>query len=269
MTDMETHDTSVHDSIPIEAFLFVGPFGTYRYNDSEEDVTIEGQVYKSQTVLRDTIEVGTGLGNQGVVSVYVPFNSEVAVEHGYLSSPSYLTVTIYRLEHGTDYDTDKKTIWTGRAKGYAIQGLMLQINTQSVISGARTLQLLSAYWQRMCNFDLYDADTCKVNKADHTETSTVTLVGPSAITVVDDGFADHALPIGEVVNTRTGEKRLILDNLANVITLSFGFTDILVGDAVDIIRGCKHNTDDCTLVFDDIINYGGWKFIPRSSPLTD
>ena len=268
MTTFQNQDTSVHDSIPIEAYVFTGPFGVYRYNDTEEDVTISGQVFKSQTVFRDAIEVGAGLGNQGLVSVRVPFNSEVAVEHGYLLSPSFLEVTIYRLERSTNYDTDKRTIWKGRAQGFMTQGLMLQINTQSVISGARTIQLLSAYWQRPCNFELYDADTCKASKSDNTETSTVTLVGPSAVTVVNDGFGDHELSIGTIVNTRTGESRLMIDNLANVIDLSFPFTDIVPGDTVDITRGCKHNTEDCNEVFDNIINYGGWKYIPSSSPLT-
>lgn len=262
-------DISVHDSVPIEAFLFEGPTKTYRYNDSDEEITIDGQVYTPiVSITRDAIEVGTGIGNSGVVRVEVPFNSEVAVDHGYLLSPTFLSITIYRLEQGTDYDTDKKTIWKGRAKAFGIKGLMLEISTQPVISGARTVQLLSAYWQRTCNFELYDPNTCKASKSANTTTSTVTIIGPSAVTVVDDGFLDHALPIGTLTNTRTNESRLIMDNLANVIDIAFPFTDIVVGDTVDITRGCPHNTAACHGTFNNIINYGGYKYIPRATPLT-
>lgn len=264
----DTQDQSVHGSIPIEAFMFVGPFSTWYYNDSEEEITIGGQVYKSVAVTREKITAGVSVGNPGTVKISVPFNSEVAIEHGYLISPEFLIITVYRVERGTNYDTDKKTIWTGRAQGFSTNALMLDITTQPVIAGARQLQLLTAYWQRTCNFDLYDTLTCKINKASNTVTANVTAVGVAAVTVDDDGFADHKLPIGTITNTRTGESRLIMDNLVNVITLAFGFTDIKVGDAVTLTRGCKHNTDDCINVFDNIINYGGFKFIPNSSPLT-
>lgn len=262
-----TQDSSVHDSLPIECYRFTGPLKTYYYNDSDEDVTISDQVFISSAITRDAIEAGVSIGNPQRVNISVPFDTEVAVDHGYLSSPSYLNVDIFRVERGTNYDTDNRKIWTARAKGFSISGLMLEIATQAVITNSRSAQLLSAYWQRTCNFDLYDSNTCKVNKADHTTTSTVTVVGPNAVTVVDDGLDDHELAIGTLVNNRTGETRLITDNLANVINVSYGFSDVVVGDTVTISRGCKHNTDDCLNTFDNIINYGGFKFIPKTSPL--
>jgi hypothetical protein len=267
MTTYDDQDQSVHDSQPIECYLFEGPNFTMGYNDSDEDVTVNGQLYTKNNVGRDSIKVGTSIGQTRVTGVFVPFDSEVAIEFGYLLSPDFLNVTIIRLERGTVYDTDHKVVWLGRAMGFSTSGLMVKVDTQSAGQSGMTLQLLTAYWQRTCNFDLYDADTCKADKSANTVTSTVTVVGPSAITVVDDGFADHVLPVGEVTNDRTGEKRLIIDNLANVITLSFGFTDVIVGDTVTIVKGCKHTSEDCILSFDNILNYGGYRFIPRKSPL--
>lgn len=264
----DTQDQSVHDSEPIECYLFTGPSFVKGYNDSEEDVTVNGQLYHSlYGIDRDTIETGVSIGAERSVTVGVPFDCDVALEFGYLASPDFLNVTIIRIERGTDYDTDYKQIWAGVAQGFSTSGLLVNITTVSDSQIGITRQVLTIYWQRTCNFELYDGDTCKANKTANTVVATVTAIGDTAVTVNDDGFADGALAIGEILNTRTNEKRLIVNNLANVVSFTYGFSDIVVGDTVNLIRGCKHTSEDCNDTFADIANYGGYRFIPRSSPI--
>jgi uncharacterized phage protein (TIGR02218 family) len=264
----QDQELSVHDSRPIEAYRFTAPNSVHLYNDSDEEITINGQVYLPTSGLRrGAIDVGVSINTPRLMSVYIPFDCDVAVEQAYLTSPDYLIIEIFRVQRGTDYDTDNQKIWDSTAQAFESDGLMINITTQSIIASSLSNPLLNAVWQRSCNFILYDPDTCKANKATHTRTSDVTVVGDTAITVVDDQFDDHALVVGTALNTRTGETRLIIDNLANVITLAYGFNDVIVGDTIDLIRGCKHNSDDCVEPFNNIENYGGFKFIPRSSPL--
>ena len=261
-------DQSVHDSEPIECYLFTGPNFIIGYNDSEDDFTVNGQLYTSIEGLgRGDIETGVSIGADRSVRISVPFNCEVALQFGYLLTPDYLNVQIIRIERGTVYDTDHEVIWLGEAVGFQTSGLLIDIATASSAQQSIQRQLLTSYWQRTCNFDHYDSDTCKANKAANTTTSTVTIIGSEAITVADDGFPDGELAIGQAVNTRTGEARLITDNLANVISLAYGFNDVLVGDTVNLIRGCKHTSDDCINTFNNLENYGGFRFIPRTSPL--
>lgn len=258
-------DNSIHDGEPIEFFKFVAPNATYRYNDSDADLTLAGEIYTSIAIERTTIEVGTSIASSATVDVLVPFDSDVAINHGYLITPDYLDVTIYRAHRGSDLSTDFRTIWQARAQAFSINGLMLSIKTQNVLATSISGQLLNVYYQTLCNHRLYD-DRCKVNKAAHTTTSEVAILGSSSITVLNDGVDDHALKAGEARNVRTGERRLIMDNLVNVITIAYPFTDILVGDTVALSKGCQHDVLAC-LAFNNTDNYGGFRFIPRNNPL--
>src|SRR5690606_23628846 len=81
---------------------------------------------------------------------------------------------------------------------------------------------------------------------------------------------DSELKAGEIVNTRTGEKRGIYDNNSNIVTISYPFVDIIPGDEVELVYGCDHKrTGHCRLRFDNVVNYGGFDFIPVVNPFTD
>jgi hypothetical protein len=258
-------DNSVHDGEPVEFFKFVSPNKTYRYNDGDAPLYLAGELYEPLAITRGAIEVGVSLAGASTVDIEIPFDSELAVEQGYLLTPDYLEVTIYRGHRGSDLTSDYSTIWQARARGFSIKGLLLTIQTIPALVMSFEVPMLNVYYQVLCNHRLYD-ERCKVNKSLHTTTATVTVVGGAAVTVDDDGVGDSELKAGEIRNVRTGERRMIVDNLVNVIDLSFGFTDIEVGDTVTLSKGCLHNYAAC-LGFNNTDNYGGFRFIPRNNPL--
>lgn len=263
---LDAQNQSVHDSHPVELFIFEGPLETYRYTNYEEELTFEGHTYLPLVISRNDIAVGTSINENQSLNISVPFDSDVAIDHGYLQSPSHLKATVYRAEILPNGTVSGEQIWEGDSQAFAMNGLYLSITTQTNAIGLNA-QLIGAYYQKTCNFKLYDSQTCKASRSENTETGEVLIVGPSAITVDDDGFGDHELKLGEATNQRTGEKRLIVENLVNVVTLAYGFTDVVVGDSIDFTRGCRHNTSDCKDVFDNIINFGGFIFIPQDTPL--
>ena len=77
----------------------------------------------------------------------------------------------------------------------------------------------------------------------------MTLVGTSNVTVVADGFDDAYLKAGEIVCARSGERRMILNNVANTITINYPFNDLRIGDTVELTAGCDHSFSTCTAKF--------------------
>lgn len=265
-----TKEQSVQDGQPVEAYKFTSPAGSYLYHDGDmPELIINGETYTSTSVDREAIDIGASLSAIPTLDVTVPFDSEVAVDHGYLLTPEYLELTIYRVHVGDDLSTQWRKIWTGRAISFGVQGVAMKIQTKLGEAANLEGSFLSVYWQRSCNWSLYDSDTCKVNKADFTSTTEIVTVSDDAVTVLSDGVADHELKLGEIVNNRTGEKRLIVDNLANVITINYGFSDVLAGDEVNLSLGCNRLSDTCREVFDNADNFGGWRFIPRENPILE
>lgn len=94
----------------------------------------------------------------------------------------------------------------------------------------------------------------------------MTAIGALTIVVNDDGVADHDLKGGEIINNRTGERRMVADNLANSIDINYGFLDIVEGDVVSMVRGCDHSSATCKAKFNNFDNYGGFLFIPTKNP---
>ena len=263
----DVKDTSVHDGEPIEVFKFIGTLGTYRYTDYPENVTVNGELYITHPISRTAIEVGTLIDSITTMDFTVLFDSDLARAHGLLATPDSLLVEVRRVHKGDNYATDWEMTWQGIAVGYSMTGRWFTIGTQNKVQVDLNTNLAQPYYQTTCNHVLFD-ERCKVNKASNTSVSTVTVIGPTAITVASDGVPDGHLRAGELINQRTGERRLILDNLANVIDIGYGFIDILVGDTVSMVKGCDHSFSECQVRFSNLDNFGGFMYVPSKNPFT-
>lgn len=258
----ESRDTSRDSGEPVEAFTFITTFGTFRYSTHPVEITIDDEVFQPMPgITRSAIEVSSNLASSVTVDISVLFNSDVAVACGYLSTPTEMTVEIWATHVG---ENDHEVIWVGTATGYVTSGLMLNIMTGNALQNSIAGPMASIIYQTMCNHVLYDA-RCKVDRPTFTTAAVVTAIGDAVIQVGDDGVANGELIAGEIINDRTGERRLIISNITNTLTISYDFDDILVGDTVSLSQGCLHNTDDCVNRFNNIANYGGFPFIPVGS----
>ena len=265
-----TQNASIHDSQPIECYKFVGPGGIFRYCTNDEDALIEvrGETFVAMNITRNSIDVNLLTAGPKGLEIEVPIDCDLAIEHAYVQSPQQLTLEIIRVERGTSWVSDYQVIYKGEANSFRLNGDMITIQFGNVFQNQLENEVNIPVVQFTCNHKLYDA-RCQANQAAHTVSATVTIVGPDAVTVNNDGFADHALKAGTAHNTRTGEDRLIVDNVANTINLGFGFSDVIVGDVVNLIRGCLHNPTDCISTFANFIHYGGHRHVPDSNPYID
>jgi hypothetical protein len=261
----ETQDVSVHDGQPIECFEFVGTLTTYRFCNGPEDVMVDGLTYIPLNIERTAIEIGSILEANVTMDFIVPYDCPLAMEYGGEETPENLEVRVIRIHRGGDWTTDFEVIWNGTALGYSRSGDIFSISTGSTIQAELLSTIASVYYQTTCNHVLYDA-RCKVNKAANTTSALITLVGDTAVTVDNDGVADDQLNAGEIVNTRTGERRMVLRNLANVITIGYPFIDAVPGDTVSLVKGCSHAFSECKLKFNNILNYGGFMYVPDANP---
>lgn len=263
-----TKDKSVQDGSPIECYKFVGTFDTYRYTDSPVEVVVNNETYEPLPIQRGVIEEGSIIDDAAGVDIAVPFDSDLARDYVGPLTPEKLTIEIRRVHRDDDWATDWKMIWNGVAIGYGSSGLMFSISTISNLQAKLHGGVNSVYYQTTCNNVLYD-DRCQISRSAFTTTSTVTAVSDTAVTVDDDGFNDHALSAGEAVNNRTGERRLILDNLANVVDIGYPFIDCKVGDSISLTAGCDHSFSTCNVKFDNIVHFTGFMYIPTKNPFED
>jgi len=264
-------DRSIQDGEPVEFYKFIGPFGEFRYTSDNVPGTCDGDIYLpiEGGIDRTSIETGSIVDTIMTMDFRLPADSELAKLYCYKTTPDQILVEVRRAHRGDDWNTEFEMEWKGYGLGTSVSGHLAVIQTGSVLQSKLRGNVASIYYQRMCNHILFD-ERCKMNKEDWTLTATVAKVQNQLITVNDDGTGNDQLKAGEIKVPRTGETRSIYANANNIISISYPFVDIQVGDTVELTFGCDHKRlGDCKLRFNNVTNYGGFDFIPVVNPFTD
>lgn len=259
----ETRDSSQQDGAPLEAYKFVSNRNTYYYTNGDEQITVDNLVYDPLPGIdRSNIDVSSETDNPVTVTVTMPITAPLMQENAFAATPETMAVTIYEVHRDDD---DFEVIFSGEIGTYSVAGRTGEANAYSRATVKLNTEIPRVAYEYHCNHLLYDA-RCKVVRSEHSTTSTITAVTPDGIGVLDDGFVDETLRGGDILHAPTGERRLILNNLANTLTISSPFTEAAAGDQVVISRGCDHSLATCKATFNNVPNFGGFPLIPDYNP---
>lgn len=261
----DTADLSVADGSPIEVFKFIGTGVTYRYTNADLAVTVDGEEYLPLNISRSTIEVGSVVDSVQTIDIEVPIDSDLAQLFVLLKTRDQLDVEIRRVHRGTDYSTEFELVWKGYTLFYSASGRTATIQTGTIIQAALSGSLNTIYFQSTCNHVLYDG-RCGLDAADFTTTSHVTAIDVDRIYVDNSGVDNNDLRAGEMIVTRTGERRFVMGNALDYVDVGYEFVDLQVGDEVTMIQGCSHSIAECKTKFDNVDQFGGFLYVPTSNP---
>lgn len=263
MPTLESYETTTEEAVPVEGYKFIGSFQNYYYTSAERAVTINGQVYQPVAVSRSRVKAGTQEDDSLSLDLVLPFNVDVVIDYAYSQTPPKLELEVYRQQQG---DVDAWTLyWKGIVRGFSVEDRKATIKVPSIFSLALQGEVPNVYYQVPCNHVLYSS-RCGVSRGANTVTRTVTSVSPTLLNVSSAPGTDGQFAAGEIVNTRNGERRLILANSLDAITIGYPFVDIQEGDEVQLSKGCDHSLAVCKTIFNNVINHGGFKYIPADNP---
>lgn len=260
-------EQSANDGAPVECYKFIGTFRTYYYTTAADQVTVNGEAYDPIPASRTNLRTGSQAEEQLALELTLPFDLDLVRDYAYSESPPGLKLEAYRVHRGTNFATDWILLWKGEVTAFSVKGRNATLKVPSIFARALEGDVPNVYYQAPCNHALYDA-RCGLARAAYTTTTTVTDAEALAFTVLDDGGVDGDLAAGEAVCTRTGERRLILGNLAGVVTIGYPFVDLQVGDEVELTVGCDHSFTTCKTRFTNGANFGGDPYIPTDNPFT-
>lgn len=258
----EAREGSVDEGRPVEAYLISGVFGAYRYTDADEEVTIEGKVYKPAIIERNGVELASITESLKTINLVVPQDLKLAVDYGSVETPDRLSVRIFRAHRGDDWSTDFKQVWQGIGYGYTYDGRYFTVATVSEPQLQLTREVDQTKFQLKCNHSLYDG-RCRVSRAANRSDTSVSAMGSRQITVAASAWPNGDLVYGRVVSMVSWESRAILGNAGNVLTIDRNFLRMSIGDDVRLIRGCNKTFDRCDKGFNNTAQFGGFPFKPE------
>ena len=276
-------EESVEDSAPIELYLFQNTEEAFSYTSANVSKVFNGRVYVPSLISSGEDELES-LEEQRKIVVSMPADDPF-VQRYYISLPSSQDdVTIYRV-HTTDGDDEVTTKFVGKVANIAIVGNEAKVNCLSQASVLeRTIPKQTC--RALCNHILYDT-RCKLVDTTYRIQGTVTAKDDTARTVTVN-FGTNTLTatglqfsaqVTADINYFNGgslergglERRMIrftVNQGSNVgtFTLLLPFSQLNVGDAVDLFAGCDHTFTTCTTKFDNEENFGGFPYVPRKNP---
>ena len=161
-------------------------------------------------------------------------------------------------------------------------GFIAQVSFEGDLEATMTCKPATSIFKRtgpritymaLCNHVLYDA-RCKILRSgdpagEFTLTGNVISISGNdidvaGVTAKGVGFFD-----GGFVKTPSGgddDARLVLSSSGDTLTLLLPFSVAVLGTDVDVFAGCTHDLAICLTKFDNVINYGGFPFVPRKNP---
>lgn len=267
MADYDTEESSVENSQPFEIYRFLLGSEEFLYSSTIDSQTIDGKVYVPTEIKRGQIAQGK---TERTKSLQVEIAATNALARRYVGPPPgrRAALSIFRVQR-PDGTLTPTLIYSGTVKAcrFPKNGNFAVMEVQSIeASSSRAVPRYT--YMGMCNHVLYDSQ-CGVSPASFTHAGVVTLVSSNQITV--SGLNASGLDVvGGYVDSSTGqEKRQVLAQSGDVITVLLPFEEDPTGTTVSVIAGCnKVLKEDCAQVFSNEINFGGFSFVPRRNVFT-
>ena len=254
-----TDEASIEDGSPVFLYEFVQEGAAWRYCSDIDPITYAGHVWLSANVSHSEISM-TGEVARDALTLTFPVTHEFAGQFvGY--PPEYLTsFTLYRGHRG---GAEFRVLWKGRVLRGEYKGASVELECESVFTSLQRPGLRALY-QRPCRHAVYKGG-CRLSFNDwDTPVDVVTVSGVSVsvtgITEPDGYFT------GGMIQAATGELRMIVYHAGGLLTLARPMPSLAAGDAVKIFPGCDRQAATCSAKFSNIINCGGFRWIPQKNP---
>lgn len=251
---------------PIECYFFKGNNQNYFYTTSDQEVVINGDTYAPATMMRTEAEIGTQEEDNLEIMVTVPSELIIVKSYAFSIAPPKLNLTIYRFHKGDDPTLNNVIYWTGVVASFVWKGHLTEIHCPSIFAFILASNVPNKYYQGSCNNTLYDFN-CKLNRSSFLFTTTILALSGTTVVLTDTPtFPNGFLVTGDCFSTTASEHRMIMTNEGPSITINYPYSEVKVGDTVELTVGCDHSATTCKNKFNNKVNFAGFDLVPNYNP---
>lgn len=258
-------EASLQDGDPIELYEFVGNAQTFYLTSAEEDVDFNSgaglNTYFAVPIKRSPI-MAKGEDSREL-SVTVPVDLELAERFVFQIAPSVLTLRIFRLHQTSGFSTP---FWNGPIMAWSIKERLIAFRVLDRVLSRINEEVPKFKYQQLCNNVLYDG-RCAVVAASFEESGILSTFSGDGKTVTlaagtmapnPDGWANGGL----LTHQATGEARMIITHVGDVMTIMFPFSvNVNVLDTMVVNAGCDHSLATCIDKFANVDHFTGMPFV--------
>lgn len=245
---------------PVEMYRFQRGAETWLVTTARRPVTVNSETYLPAYVERDNIRSS---GDKGREKTTIMMDSTHPMIQPYAAGPPAAPTTVLILRAESD-DGTFRFVWGGRIITADVGPAKAKINCEPISTTLRRLGLRRPY-QVLCDLVLYDPNSCRATevKVD----ATVTLIGGKTVSISVAGSPSEGLYAGGKIYFGTLLYFILEHHTSggNTLVLAGPPAGLTVGAAIQISRGCPHDTIGC-ISFNNLDNYGGFPYMPQRNP---
>lgn len=262
------YEESTEDGVPVELYQFGYQGGTFRFTTADHDVEFNSSTFTQQPGLsRGTID-DTGEIAKSSLRITAPEDFIVSRLFEVYPPSDVVDLMVYRA-HTADL-TDAATIWLGRVLAVTWSVGSSELQCESVFTRLKQPGLRRVY-SRNCPHQLYGT-ACRAQETLFQEVVTLNGIESAGfdLTAVAFGTKPDGYYSGGKLSIETSpgvvERRGIRLHVGDTITLTHPITGLLSTDSVTIAPGCARTQPVCTGTFNNLVNFGGFKYMPAKNP---
>lgn len=266
------YETSRHDGTPAEHLEIVygdDPSEVVRLTTADHDVTVNGEVYKSSYMKRDTVtdDANPYDGEQLKVSLQRdnPF-ADIYLEQDFRT---VVTITVYQ-SHVDDPDAQPVIVWSGRLSGVEWEFPLMHLNSERLDLYMNGYALTMRFQVGQCVHTVYHG-LCRLNKDDWEVPGLVcSVTDDTLIDIPDAAFMEDgtAYPDGYFTGgifRLDGINRYILQHIGSQVWISRPIKALSPLSRVSLYPGCDRLPQTCSDKFQNIPNYLAFDWTPLRS----
>ena len=260
-------EESVESGAPVELYLFSYSGGTFRYTSADADIDFQSATYTQTALSRSQVDDSSDVLKSSM-NITVPEDFAVARLFEVAPPSDVVTVTIYRMH--TTNPGDYATIWIGRVLNAVWSVGSSVISCESVFTRMKTPGLRRIF-SRNCPHLLY-GPACRAQETLFQEVAVLNGLESAGFDVTSPSFSAH--PDGYFAGGKLSfeaspgvvERRGIRDHVGDTVTMTHPIASLLATSVVTVAPGCARTRDVCVATFNNVVNFGGFPFIPPRNP---
>lgn len=261
---VDAYERSVEDAAPVDLLVFTLYDQTYRYTTASATMQLDGQDYEPATLRVPEISQSQDFAR---ASIEIECAADFPILAMFDAAPpsDVLELSILRMHRP---DTVAATFWAGRVVSVEYRGSAAVLTGQSIYTSLARRGVRFRF-SRNCQHAHYGA-RCGVDGAAFRVEAMIDSVAGSVMVI----NALAAEPAGRfaggfvewIATPGRTERRAIKRHDAGELTLTHAIAGLAGGDTVRVYPGCQHNAADCNDFYGNILNYGGFKDVPKKNP---
>lgn len=254
-------ETSVFEGQPIELYQLTLSGLWFNYTSASYAINYNGYIFVPVPIKRNNIEYTDDISKNSF-TLTMTRKAEFISRFFDGTQERTGTLTIFR---GHQNEEEFVVVWKGRIINVTFKGEEADVSCESVFTSLNR-QGLRAKYQSLCRHVLY-SNKCGVSATDFRVDGTISdinglfVVVPQIESYPNNYFRAGGINFGGLIY------RTVINNQGSTLKVDRPVPTNISSNVI-VYAGCNHTSNHCKNKFNNLNNFGGFEFVPRSNPFS-